>query len=188
MNRKQFTLLILLILTSNQLNAQQNLEEQNKRIALKFYHDLWVNPTTDKYAETVADTYVVHDIGDRKGVVEPAIEQKHIADFFWENGTPDFELDYQIADGDLVATRWTVHFVPETLFGKVVLTEHSIPIINVFRIKDGKIVEIWNHRHDIDTTQTTPFFMKGLALGLVVALIPLFILFRTKRKLKTITS
>jgi hypothetical protein len=27
----------------------------------------------------------------------------------------------------------------------------DLPIINVFRLRDGKILEIWNHRHDTDT-------------------------------------
>ena len=54
----------------------------NKQIAMKFYNDLWATNNTHKYAETVADTYVVHDIGERKNVTEPAIEQKNIADFF----------------------------------------------------------------------------------------------------------
>lgn len=63
----------------------------------------------------------------------------------------------------------------------------TIPIINVFRINnDGKIVEIWNHRHDIDTPQTMKFTIKGLLLGLLIALIPTIIAFRLKRKLKVI--
>ncbi|MEO0528571.1 MAG: ester cyclase, partial [Bacteroidota bacterium] len=137
----------------------------------------------------VADTYVVHDIGDRKGVTEPAIEQKNIADFFWENGSFDGKIDYQVAEGDLVATRWTATFTANTLFGRIFLeTDKPISIINVFRIKDGKIVELWNHRHDIDTPQTLKYVFKGLLWGLLIALIPTFLMFRLRRKLKRIKS
>jgi len=79
--------------------------DRNRQIARDFYQDLWFSQNTDRYATYVASTYVVHDTGDRKGVSEPAIEQKHIADFFWRNGRLSGEIDFQIAEGDMVATR-----------------------------------------------------------------------------------
>ncbi len=162
--------------------------EINKQIALEFYQDLWFTNNTDQYHKYVALEYVVHDTGDRKGIIEPAVEQKNIADFFWKHGSWRSKIDYQVAEGDLVATRWTADYHPHTLFGKIMLGEGKIPIINVFRIKDGKIVEIWNHRHDIDTGQTFPFVLKGFLLGLLLALIPLFIALRLKRKLKRLQA
>ena len=175
-------------------SAQQNalstksIPERNKEIARNFYEDLWFSNTTDKYAKYLASEYVVHDIGDRKGVTEPAIEQKKIADFFWENGSwEDSRIYYQIAEGDLVATRWETTYNPSTLLGKIAVGSSSIPIMNVFRInEEGKIVEIWNHRHDIDTPQTMKFTFKGFIMGLLIALIPTILAFRLKRKLKAI--
>ena len=158
--------------------------EENKRIARAFYDDLWFSNNTDNYARYVADTYIVHDIGDRKNVTELAVKQKNIADFFWRHGTPSGRFDYQIADGDLVATRVISDFEPETLFGRFVLNHTSLPIINVFRIENGKIVEIWNHRHDVDTAQTIRFTLKGLLIGLLIALIPLIWAFRLRSRLK----
>lgn len=136
----------------------------------------------------MADEYVVHDIGDRKDVTEPAIEQKRIADFFWNNGTLSSDFDYQIAEGDMVATRWTTSFEPNTLFGKIAIGSEELAIINVFRIADGKIVEFWNHRHDIDTRRTLRFTLQGLLIGLVIALIPTILLFRQKRLLKELKA
>jgi len=159
-------------------------EEINKEIARNFYRDLWQTNNTVKYSDYVADKYVVHDIGDRKNAAEDAIEQKNIADMFWANGTMDMELDYQIAEGDLVANRWIWKYKPETFFGKVVFGSKPIPIINVFRFKDGKIVEIWNHRHDIDTNQTLRFTLKGLLVGLLIAIIPTIWAIRLRKKLK----
>jgi predicted SnoaL-like aldol condensation-catalyzing enzyme len=158
--------------------------EANKQVAMGFYQNLWARDNTDRYPDYVADTYVVHDIGDRKGVREPAIEQKLIADQFWDGGEMDFELDYQIAEGDLVATRWTWHYEPETLLARFMFGSTSIPIINVFRIEDGRIVEIWNHRHDIDTNITNLYLVQGLLIGLLIALIPTVIVFRLRRRLK----
>ena len=199
MQIKQFLItvisLFLLINTAlfaqlDSLNTVKNApsqEELNKEIALKFYEDLWFTNNTDKYSEYVADEYIVHDIGDRKGVTEPAIEQKIIADRFWEGGSWNSEIDYQIAEGDLVATRWTANYKAESFMSKIMFGTGSIPIINVFRIKDGKIVEIWNHRHDIDSNMAVVFVGgKGFFLGLLIALIPTFLAIRYKRKLKKI--
>ena len=157
--------------------------EDNKRIAREFYEHLWMTNNTDRYADYVADTYVVHDVGDRKNVTEAAIEQKNIADFFWANGNITARIDYQVAEGDRVATRWFMYYAPTTLLGKTMLGEGEIPIINVFRIEDGKIVEIWNHRHDIDTGQTRRFVLEGAAFGVGIMLIPLVLLWRSRRRL-----
>lgn len=186
------TLLFLLILTS-QIDAycqddnlpSKSQQESNKEIARNFYQDLWFTNNTEKYKDYVANEYVVHDIFERKNLTEPAIEQKYIADRFWENGELTGKIDYQIAEGDLVATRWQASLKPNTLFGRILGME-KLAIINVFRIKDGKIVEIWNHRHDIETNQTLKFVFKGLLIGLAIALIPTFIAFRLRKKLRAI--
>ena len=165
-------------------SIRMNQQEMNKEIARNFYEDLWFTDNTDNYTRYVADEYVVHDIFDRKNVVEEAIVQKEIADMFWDKGTLAGTIDYQIADGDLVATRWHASFKSNTFFGKMYGME-ELAIINVFRIKDGKIVEIWNHRHDIETNQTLKFTFRGLLFGLLIALIPTIIAIRLWRKLKT---
>lgn len=162
--------------------------EANKRLARAFYEDLWFTKNTGNYGRYVADTYVVHDTGDRKGVVEPAEEQKNIADFFWANGELSGVIDYQIAEGDLVATRWRARLEPSTLLGRFLMVDGELPIINVFRFDDGKIVEIWNHRHDIDTGQTLRFTLKGLAIGLGIALLPLCYALVLRRRLRRATT
>jgi outer membrane biosynthesis protein TonB len=80
-------------------------------------------------------------------------------------------IDYQIAEGELVATRWQWYFEPNVWWMKLLGGKQHIPIINVFRFRDGKIVEIWNHRHDIDTMQSNVIFLKGLLVGLLPAVV-----------------
>lgn len=173
--------------SQNQNSSHKSQTEINKEIARNFYQDLWLTNNTDNYKKYVADQYIVHDIGDRKGVTEPAIEQKNIADFFWKHGDFDSKINYQIAEGDMVATRWGGTFKAKTLFGRIFLQPKApISIINVFRIKDGKIVELWNHRHDIETPQTLKFTMNGLIIGLIIALIPTFIALKLRRRLKSL--
>jgi predicted SnoaL-like aldol condensation-catalyzing enzyme len=162
-------------------------EEANKALARRFYEEVWFSHNPAAVDELVAPTYFVHDTGDRKNVTEPAAEQKEIAEFFWQRGTMTGKIDYQIAEGDLVATRWQWDFEPTSWWMKALGGRRPIPIINVFRFRDGKIVEIWNHRHDIDTGQGNFIFVKGLVVGLLPSLALLafvFVLWRKLRKLR----
>jgi hypothetical protein len=135
-------------------NAQEQID-RNKEQARKFYQDLWFTQNTDAYADYVAKTYIVHDTGDRKNQTEEAIEQKKIADFFWSLGAMEGEIDYQVAEDDMVVNRWTLSFEPNQRGRQMgMYAFEDVPIINVFRFNDeGKIVEIWNHRHDVDLPQ-----------------------------------
>lgn len=164
--------------------AADSLEEQNKAIARAFYEDLWFSNNTDQYDKYVAEEYVVHDIGDRKDVLEPAVEQKRIADFLHSQGEMTGSIDYQIAEGDLVATRWQWQMEPTSVLFRIMGGSKQIPIINVMRFQDGKIVEIWNHRHDIDAFQGNIPFVKGLGIGLFIALFGWGIAFFQWRKWK----
>ncbi|HEX5051756.1 MAG TPA: ester cyclase [Planctomycetota bacterium] len=176
-----FSLLAMLVA---QLVPAQGTSVRNKEIAQRFYEDLWFSDHTDRYADHVADEYVIHDIGGLDGATEPAAQQKDIADFLHANGAMSGRIDYQIAEGDLVATRWYWTYRPASLLGRFLIGDVTIPIINVFRIEDGKIREIWNHRHDIDTNRTNVFLVKGLGIGLLVALVPLVWAMRLRRRLK----
>ena len=159
-------------------------EQSNKALARQFYEQIWFSRNLSAVDDLVAPTYVVHDIGDRKGVTEPADEQKQIADFFWRNGEMTGRIDYQIAEGDLVATRWQWEFKPKTWWMKALGGQKQIPIINVFRFTDGKIVEIWNHRHDIDTAQGNILIIQGLIVGLIPTFILAVVTFLLWRKLR----
>ena len=160
-------------------------EEQNKALAKRFYENVWFANKPEVVDELVADEYILHDIGDQKGVTEKADMQKEIAAFFWDNGKMSGSIDYQVAECDLVATRWQWKYQPETWWMRIMGGSNQIPIINVFRFENGKIVEIWNHRHDIDTAQGNIPFVIGMIFGSIPALFFLIIgllLWRQLRK------
>ena len=175
-------------ISQSELLAEQtvtdSLEQKNKTIARAFYEDLWFSNNTDQFGKYVADEYVVHDIGERKNITESAIEQKKIADFLHSQGEMTGSIDYQIAEGDLVATRWQWKMEPTSLLFRIMGGNKQVPIINVMRFRDGKIVEIWNHRHDIDAFQGNIPFVKGLGIGLLFALFGWGIAFSQWRKRK----
>jgi predicted SnoaL-like aldol condensation-catalyzing enzyme len=159
------------------VSASAQSEEVNKALARRFYEEVWFSRNPGAVDELVAAEYIVHDIGDRKSVREPASEQKRIADVFWQNGEMSGRIDFQIAEGDLVATRWQWDYRPRRPLMTLTMIggRTPIPIINIFRFKDGKIVEIWNHRHDIDVGFAANILrVQGFAAGVLSALLVAF--------------
>jgi predicted ester cyclase len=149
-------------------------EEANKALARRFYENVWFANSPSVVDELVAPEYVIHDIGDLKGLREPASAQRDIADFFWQNGTMSGDIDFQIAEGDLVATRWQWEYTPRSWWMRATMAggRMPIPVINVFRIREGRIVEIWNHRHDIDVGfQANVLLAKGFFVGIALTIL-----------------
>jgi hypothetical protein len=109
-------------------------------------------------------------MGRRDGVREPAREQKEIAGFFWSHGTMTGKIEYQIAEGNLVATRWRWTFRPSTWWMRIVGGDISIPIVNIFRFENGKVVEIWNHRYDLTAARQFGQMRIIFTLGFLAAL------------------
>jgi predicted SnoaL-like aldol condensation-catalyzing enzyme len=183
------TLILLTAVFISFQSVSQSTQDLNKAAARGFYENLWFSNNTASYEQYLAKEYIIHDIGEEKGLVEPAIRQKEIADFFWGNGNMSGEIDFQVSEGDIVATRWHWTFAPSSLLGRIAIGETNIPIINAFRFENGKIVEIWNHRHDIDIPgRRNALVMKGLAFGLLIALIPLYWAIRLRRKNRLLLS
>ncbi len=170
---------------SSSTEDDRSIEDRNKALARDFYEDLWFSDRTNRFDQYVADEYTVHDIGDRKDIKEPAVMQKQIPDFLRSQGEMGGSIDFQIAEGDLVATRWQWKFKPTSLMLRLLGGREQIPIVNVFRYRDGKIVEIWNHRHDTDMGRNNLLFVKGLGVGLLFALFgwgTAFVLWRRRRR------
>jgi predicted ester cyclase len=164
----------LTVLLSTPVFAAGQSEEANKARARRFYEEVWFSRNAAAVDELVAPEYVVHDIGDRKAVREMASEQKRIADVFWQNGEMTGHIDFQIAEGDLVATRWQWDYRPRSPVMRLTMIggRNPIPIVNVFRFKNGKIVEFWNHRHDIDVGFASNFLRaQGFAMGVLSSVV-----------------
>jgi predicted ester cyclase len=60
-----------------------------------------------------------------------------------------------VAEGDLVVARWTSQGTNTGPWGGNEATGKFARIsgVNIFRIKDGKVVELWNHRDDLGMMQ-----------------------------------
>jgi steroid delta-isomerase-like uncharacterized protein len=126
-------------------------EDANKALVRRFYEEVWGRGKLDVADELFADEYERHDFRGGEHKPGPA-GQKRIAAAF-RAAFPDlsWQIDFILAEGELVAGRWTATGTHLGTWAGVEPTRRVMRFsgINVFRFSDGKVVEIWNHRDDL---------------------------------------
>lgn len=129
--------------------------EDNKRLVERFYSEVWDRGNVDVAFDVFAEDYVRPDLRPTAATSGPEGQAKIAADF--RRAFPDLRsrLDLILAEGDLVAARWTTTGTHTGAWAGVEPTGKAVEFagVNIFRIRDGKIVEIWNHRDDLGLMQ-----------------------------------
>jgi predicted SnoaL-like aldol condensation-catalyzing enzyme len=144
--------------------------ERNKALVTRFYEEAWHN---DNYAvadEIFAPDYVRHDASDPvQGPGEAVLQSERAREVKETVPNLRFEYDVIMAEGDMVAVRWTSRGNPagipafmRRLVGK------SGPLVatgvNMYRFRDGRVVELWNSRDDL-TIQREMGVLRWYAAG-----------------------
>jgi steroid delta-isomerase-like uncharacterized protein len=129
--------------------------DANKALVRRFYDEVWARGNLDVADDIFAKEYVRHDFRDGEPEAGPE-GQKQIAAAF-RAAFPDlsWNVDFVIAEGDLVAGRWTAAGTHQGPWAGAEPTGRAMRFsgMNVFRFADGKVVEIWNHRDDLGLIQ-----------------------------------
>ena len=129
--------------------------EDHKRLVLRFYEEVWNRGNVDVALEVFAEDYVRHDLRPTKAIPGGEGQRKIAADF--RRAFPDLRMsvDLILAEGDLVAARWTTTGTHTGRWADVPPTGRTMTFsgVNVFRFEDGKVVELWNHRDDLGLMQ-----------------------------------
>jgi len=127
--------------------------ERNKAAARRWSEELWGQGRLEVADEIVAPDYQRHDPGDpfpARGPEDVKRIVRMVRGMF-----PDFKLEVEgvLAENDMVVSRYTatgtdsVGYMGMPPTGKAVKTA----AIQMFRFKDGKIVESWAARDDLGT-------------------------------------
>jgi ketosteroid isomerase-like protein len=144
--RSPMRLMLLLGLLCSSLLAQTHtaVEKANIEKVRRFYAEVWTKGNLAVADETFAIDYLRHDL--RPGTALPGPEgQKKIAAGFHESFTEvQMVPDFVLADGDYVVARWRITGTHKQSGKKL-----DFRGVNIFRFRDGKVVEIWNHRDDL---------------------------------------
>ena len=116
--------------------------EQNKTIVRRALEEPWKG-NLDVVDELIARDYVGHDPANPEPLRGPAGVKEFVATY--RAGFPDARVtvEQQLAEGDMVATRWTGRGTHEGDLLGVAPTGKRVTItgITFSRLKDGKIVE-----------------------------------------------
>jgi len=126
----------------------------NKEIARRFYDLVWIKRDMAAAEPLIAPGCVRHD---PSGPVPAGPAGFAATVQKWRAAFSDLALavDFMLAEGDLVAVRWTITARHTGLFAGVPASNAPIRFsgVNIFRIEQGRIAEIWNHRDDLAVYQ-----------------------------------
>ena len=129
-----------------QTERRKHVSEANKTVSRRFVEEAFNEGKYEVLEELIAPTFVNHDpaTGDVTGIdgAQQSIEG-------YRSAFPDLKITIkeQIAEGDLVATRWTAIGTHKGELMGVAATgkEATVTGLSLDKIKDGKIVEAWNN-------------------------------------------
>ena len=129
-----------------QTEGRKHVSEANKTVARRIVEEAFNEGRYEVIEELIAPTYVNHDpaTGDVTGIdgVKQSIDG-------YRSAFPDLTITIkeQIAEGDLVATRWIATGTQKGELMGVAATgkEATVTGLTLDTIKDGKIVESWNN-------------------------------------------
>lgn len=129
--------------------------KENTALVLRFYEEVWNRGNVDVTSEVFAPDYVRHDLRPSEAPPGPAGQAKVAADF--RAAFPDLRMvvDLILAEGDLVAARWTTEGTNTGPWGRRPPTGKRARFsgVNIFRFRDGKVAELWNQRDDLGLMQ-----------------------------------
>jgi predicted ester cyclase len=123
----------------------------NEALVRRFYDEVWNEGNVEIAEEIFAPDYVRHDLRPtRAGSGGAGMAAIAVA---FRGAFPDLrmEIDLILSDDDLVAARWTSTGTFSGSWGDVSPTgaHATFSGVNIFRIRDARVVELWNHRDDL---------------------------------------
>jgi steroid delta-isomerase-like uncharacterized protein len=123
---------------------------ENKALTRRYFHEVWNEGDAEAIAELIHPDYMGHDpsIDDLLGPDGMQAQTEATRRAF-----PDvrFDLHEVVAEGDLVAVRWTASGTHRGPFFDIPGTGNSVEIsgLSMLRFQNGKIVEGWLERETL---------------------------------------
>ncbi len=117
---------------------------ENNKDLMKSYHDAWSNRDLDKMQHMLYKDCITHNLatGEERGV-----QFETEACEIWHRSFDDVQVSIQqiVAESDKVTVYWLLTSKHTGKFMEIEATDKrvSVPGMEINRIKDGKIVEIW---------------------------------------------
>jgi steroid delta-isomerase-like uncharacterized protein len=125
------------------------MSEENKALVRRWFAEVWNNGRAEAIDEMFAAEGIAHGLSN-----DPAAPMRGPADFKifhsqFREAFPDIRVDVEdmVAEGDKVAARCSVRgkHQGDSLGFKATNADVGFGGITIVRVRDGKIVEAWNH-------------------------------------------
>ena len=124
---------------------------ENKAVVRRLFEEVWDQGKADAALDLFHDDYVRHDLRPGKAQAGGAGQAKVAREF--RGAFPDlrWRIDLLIGEDDLVTCRWTATGTHTGQWGELPPSGSHVEFsgVNIFRIRDGRIAEVWNHRDDL---------------------------------------
>jgi predicted ester cyclase len=129
--------------------------EENKAIFRRYVEEVGNKGNLD-LADEIFDRYISHQSDSRTEERGPEDVKRFIGEF--RQAFPDFRttIEYQVAEGDMVATRWRASGTHQGEFRGIAPTGKPVAMtgIGVFRFSnEGKVVESWDNLDELGMMQ-----------------------------------
>jgi steroid delta-isomerase-like uncharacterized protein len=125
------------------------MSEENKALIYRWFEEVWNRGNAEVIDELLAEDGVVHGLNDASGNPVQGLQGFHEFHNQFRGAFPDItvKLEDVIAEGDRVVARCNVrgnHMGDHLGFAATNAPVHFEGVA-IVRIKDGKIIEAWNH-------------------------------------------
>ena len=135
---------------------------ENKAVFLRLFEEAFQNRRTDAFDEGFAPDVVFH----LAGLPEPlrGVEAaKRWAAQYLSAWDAHFTIQQAIAEGDIVAARWTVHAFHHGEYLGMPPTRRTVDYTQLYlaRFAERKAVEVWVMFDTLSAVQQLGFFPKG---------------------------
>ena len=125
------------------------MSERNKALIQRWFEEVWNQGNEKVIDELLAEDAVIHGLVDASGNPVRGLEAFHEFHAQFRGAFPDINVsvDDIISEGDRVVARCSVRgrHTGEALGFEATNTPVEFGGVAIVRIKDGKIVEAWNH-------------------------------------------
>jgi len=128
------------------------MSQSNKDIARAYLEQVWNRRQFDRFDEFVAEDVVFHDRSGDQGGAWMKETLAALREAFPDQKTT---IEDEIAEGDRVVQRFTTTGTHQGEFNGIPATGKRIvlPSIYIFRLTDGKIVEVWAQTDGLNMMQ-----------------------------------
>ncbi len=165
--------------------------EALKAAARRYYDEVWNGHKAAVADELFAAEYINHDPRDpdpqARAEGRKAARSTQAGLARQQPAGSAARIDFQLAEGDRVMTRWTWTLPLGGAWERFVAgKDHvEIPVVQIFRFDaEGRIAEVWTQRDDRgldDQMRSTGlYYFEGMAFGVVLALVASRLMRRNK--------